>query len=211
DSNEAILKRSTTEATPDAIKNIQALPKIMQVRNFGRAGQTKYTTLKDQDTSQQSGWTDRISKNLVPRHRMAGLRGDDYKIASKMTGRDGRGGRRGGGFGGGGPGRDNANQTQLGDRHSSSDRHGGNGRDYKNRDRNRDRDRDMDWRGDDRDRGSSSRSSRDDRYSGRSSSSYHDRDRDRDRDRSRDRDRNRNRDRDRDRDDEESSSKRRRH
>ncbi|KAF9114767.1 Microfibrillar-associated protein 1 [Mortierella sp. AM989] len=197
DSNESILKRSTNEATPDAVKDVKALPKIMQVRNFGRAGQTKYTTLKDQDTSQQSGWTDRISKNLVPKHRMAGLRGDDVRIASKLTGRGG--GRRGGH---GGPGRDNANHTQLGDRHSSSDHRsggggGGGGRDYMDRDR----DRDMDWKRDDRDRGSSSWSSRDDR-SGRSSSSYHDRDRDRNRDRGRDRNRDR---------DDGSSSKRRRH
>ncbi|KAF8978562.1 Microfibrillar-associated protein 1 [Entomortierella lignicola] len=194
DSNETILKRSTNEATPDAVRDVKALPKIMQVRNFGRAGQTKYTTLKDQDTSQQSGWTDRISKNLVPKHRMAGLRGDDVKIASKMSG--GRGGGRGGFGGGRGGGRDNANHTQLGDRYSSSDR----GRDYK------DRDRDMDWKrdGDDRDR-----SSKDDRYSSRSS--YHDRDRDKDRDRYRDRDRERGRDRSRDRYDEGGSSKRRRH
>ncbi|KAF9354180.1 Microfibrillar-associated protein 1 [Mortierella sp. NVP85] len=163
DSEHAILKRSTAEPTPDAVKNIQALPKIMQVRNFGRAGQTKYTTLKDQDTSQHSGWTDRISRNLVQRHRMAGLRGDDYKIANKMSGRDRGRGERGGGGGsgsGGGYGRDNANHTQLGSRHSSSassDRHkdkygsgSSSSRDYRDRDRDRspgrssyhDRDRD---------------------------------------------------------------------
>ncbi|KAG0223740.1 splicing factor, Prp19-binding domain-containing protein [Mortierella sp. GBAus27b] len=128
DSDDPLFKRSTAGATPDAIKNIKALPKIMQVRNFGRAGQTKYTTLKDQDTSQRSGWTDRISKNLVQSHRMAGLRGDDYKIAAKVTHRDGgrdrdrdrereRGGRSGDSRGsGGGYGRENANRTELGKR-----------------------------------------------------------------------------------------------
>ncbi|KAI7820807.1 splicing factor, Prp19-binding domain-containing protein [Gamsiella multidivaricata] len=198
DTGEAILKRSTAEPTPDAVKDIKALPKVMQVRNFGRAGQTKYTTLKEQDTSQRSGWTDPISRNLAQRHRMGGFRGEDYKIASKMSGRDrGRGGRGGRGNG---SGRDNANHTQLGDRYPSSsssgrydkDRYDGGSRDYHDRDRPIDRDRVRDDR-DDRDR----RSSRDhgDRHSGRSSSSYRDRDRARGRDR----------------DDEGESSKRRRH
>ncbi|KAI1316111.1 Microfibrillar-associated protein 1 [Mortierella claussenii] len=167
DSDEAILKRSTAQATPDAIKDIKALPKIMQVRNFGRAGQTKYTTLKDQDTSQRSGWTDPMSRNLVQKHRRAGFRGDDYQIASKLTGRDERGDRRGDSGGR----RDNANHTQLSSRHSSGgDRHGGS-RDYRDRDRDRDRD-----------------------HYRSSSSSHQSRDRDRDsysnagRDRSRDRD-----------------------
>ncbi|KAG0264361.1 Microfibrillar-associated protein 1 [Mortierella polycephala] len=199
DTDEAILKRSTNEATPDAVKDIKALPKIMQVRNFGRAGQTKYTTLKEQDTSQPSGWTDPATRYLQQRHRMAGFRGDDYKIAAELQGRGrgrndrgGRGGRHGGG------GRDNVNTTQLGDRYpSSSDRY----------DRDRDRDRDShrrddddrrgsgrDYRDRDRDRGDRDRGS--DRYSGRSSSSYHSKD---------------SKDRDRDRDDERESSKRRRY
>ncbi|KAF9425630.1 Microfibrillar-associated protein 1 [Podila epigama] len=78
DTNEAILKRSTNEPTPDAIKNIEALPKIMRVRNFGRAGQTKYTTLKDQDTTQQSGWTDPAMRHLQAKakNRLAGFRKD---------------------------------------------------------------------------------------------------------------------------------------
>ncbi|KAF9570250.1 Microfibrillar-associated protein 1 [Mortierella alpina] len=202
DSNEAILKRSTNEATPDAVKDIKALPKIMQVRNFGRAGQTKYTTLKDQDTSQPSGWTDPAVKHLQQRHRMAGFRGDDFKIASKM-----QAGRRDFDRGSGGQ-RNNANNTALGDRHksSSADRYdrdrdsrrhddgGRSSREYRDRDRDRD----------DRDRGSARGSG--DRYSGRSSSSsYQDRDRDRERDRDRDRGR------DRDREDDHESSKRRRH
>ncbi|KAF9188841.1 Microfibrillar-associated protein 1 [Haplosporangium sp. Z 767] len=202
DTDEAILKRSTNEATPDAVKDIKALPKIMQVRNFGRAGQTKYTTLKEQDTSRPSGWTDPATRHLQQRHRMAGFRGDDYKIAAKLQGR-GRGGADRGGRGErhGGGGRDNANTIQLGDRYSSSS-------DRYDRDRDRDRDRDSrrrdddgrkgsgrDYRDRDHDRGDWDRGS--DRHSGRSSSSYHSKDR--------------NRDRDRDRDDERESSKRRRY
>ncbi|KAF9919974.1 Microfibrillar-associated protein 1 [Linnemannia zychae] len=89
DMDEAILKRSTHGATPDAIKDIRALPKIMQVRNFGRAGQTKYTTLKDQDTSRPSGWSDPASRHIQQRHRMGGFRGDDYMIASSLKSQKG--------------------------------------------------------------------------------------------------------------------------
>ncbi|KAG0203965.1 Microfibrillar-associated protein 1 [Mortierella sp. GBA30] len=178
DTDEAILKRPTNEATPDAIKDVKALPKIMQVRNFGRAGQTKYTTLKDQDTSQPSGWSDPATRHPQPRHRMAGFRGDDIRIASKMYG--GRDAERGSG-----ERRENANNTALGDRYKSSssgrydrDRdsrrrddnsYSGGSHDYRDRDRGRDRhDRHRDHAG-----GNGSR------YSGQSSSSYPDRDRDR--------------------------------
>ncbi|KAG0054300.1 Microfibrillar-associated protein 1 [Gryganskiella cystojenkinii] len=224
DTDEAILKRSTNEATPDAVKDVKALPKIMQVRNFGRAGQTKYTTLKDQDTSRPSGWSDPAMQHMQQRHRMAGFRGDDFKIAAKLGGgvggRGGFGGRggRGGGRGGGGFGRENANHTQLGDRDTPRDRDGD-----RDQGRERYRDRDSDRSGDrDRDRGS--------KNSDRGS--YHDRDADRSRRDSRDRgsssrsggrdyDRDRDRDRrssghskeyrDRDRTDDSESSKRRRY
>ncbi|KAF9081318.1 Microfibrillar-associated protein 1 [Mortierella sp. AD031] len=194
DSDEAILKRSTNEATPDAIKDIKALPKIMQVRNFGRAGQTKYTTLKDQDTSRPSGWTDPATRHLQQKHRMGGFRGDDYKIAAGMQSQHGgRGGGRGGagghryGSGSGESRRDNANHTELGggrresslssskegyDRDSRSRRD--DGHDNSRRREYHDRDRDGDSRdqhGRDRDRG---------RDRGSSSRDYRDRDRDRD-------------------------------
>ncbi|KAF9539673.1 Microfibrillar-associated protein 1 [Mortierella hygrophila] len=187
DSNEAILKRSTNEATPDAVKDIKALPKIMQVRNFGRAGQTKYTTLKDQDTSKPSGWSDPATRHLQQRHRMGGFRGDDYKIASSMQGQRGGRGRGGGGRGGGdrfssgdGQRRDNANHTELGGgRSQREDGESGRRREYYDRDRDdshgqsrspggdrdraraRDRERDRDRDRDRGDRGSSSRDYRD--------------------------------------------------
>ncbi|KAF9297455.1 Microfibrillar-associated protein 1 [Mortierella antarctica] len=151
DTDEAILRRSTNEATPDAIRDIKALPKVMQVRNFGRAGQTKYTTLKDQDTSVASGWTDPAMRHLQSRNRLAGFRGVDYKIAAKLTGEDrvGRGGfhTRGG--------RDNDSHRgdrsggELGERRSSS-----------HRGRDRDKDDHSSRRYDDRDRPVSSSSSR---------------------------------------------------
>lgn len=207
------MKRSTNEATPDAVKDIKSLPKIMQVRNFGRAGQTKYTTLKDQDTSRPSGWTDPAMRSMQQRQKMAGFRGDDFKIASKLGG--GIGGR--GGFGGRGRGgdrggfgssfdkRDNSNNTQLGERRSDQgrsrcqdgDRDSGRDRDSSDKDRRGYDDRDADRsRRDSRDRGSSS--------SGRGRRDY---DRDRDRD---DRHGSGREYRDRDRDDDAESNKRRR-
>ncbi|KAF9013639.1 Microfibrillar-associated protein 1 [Haplosporangium bisporale] len=176
DTDEAILRRSTNEATPDAIRDIKALPKVMQVRNFGRAGQTKYTTLKDQDTSQASGWTDPAMRHIQSRNRLAGFRGDDYKIAAKLTGEDrgGPGGLRNRG------GQDNASYRgnrgggEHSDRYSSS-RSGHYQEDSRRRDFNDNgRYRDLDDRSsrryDDRDRPASSSSSRHD----------HDRNRNRD-------------------------------
>ncbi|KAG0011488.1 Microfibrillar-associated protein 1 [Podila clonocystis] len=166
DSDEAILRRSTNEATPDAIKDIKALPKVMQVRNFGRAGQTKYTTLKDQDTSQASGWTDPAMRHLQSRNRLAGFRGDDHKIAAKLTGEDrvGRGGfrtrgaqdnvsYRGDRGGGEYSGRRSSPQ---GGRHEDDSRR----RDFDDSGRNRDKDDHSSRRYDDRGRPASSSSSR---------------------------------------------------
>ncbi|KAK5801695.1 splicing factor, Prp19-binding domain-containing protein [Linnemannia elongata] len=177
DSNEAILKRSTNEATPDAVKDIKALPKIMQVRNFGRAGQTKYTTLKDQDTSRPSGWSDPATRHLQQRHRMGGFRGEDYKIASSMQGQHGGRGRgRGDRFGSGDrQSRDNANHTGLGGgRSRHGDGESGRRREYYDHDRDDSHSLSHSRSGGrDRDRGGRGSSSRD----------YRDRDRERDRDR----------------------------
>ncbi|KAG0015387.1 Microfibrillar-associated protein 1 [Podila clonocystis] len=166
DSDEAILRRSTNEATPDAIRDIKALPKVMQVRNFGRAGQTKYTTLKDQDTSQASGWTDPAMRQLQSRNRLAGFRGVDYKIAAKLTGEDraGRGGfrtrgardnvsYRGDRSGGDHSGRRSSSQ---GGRYQDDSRR----RDFDDSGRNRDKDDHNSRRYDDRDRPAPSSSSR---------------------------------------------------
>ncbi|KAK8847484.1 hypothetical protein IAR55_005342 [Kwoniella newhampshirensis] len=49
-----LLARDYTGATESAV-DMTLLPKVMQVRDFGKASRTKYTHLADQDTS-QGGW-----------------------------------------------------------------------------------------------------------------------------------------------------------
>ncbi|KAG7397365.1 Microfibrillar-associated protein 1 [Phytophthora boehmeriae] len=46
-----VRNREATEATLEDKFNKEMLPAVMQVKNFGRAGRTKYTHLADQDTS----------------------------------------------------------------------------------------------------------------------------------------------------------------
>ena len=49
---DTVLKRDFAQATLEDHFNKTVLPKVMQVKDFGRAGRTKYTHLVDQDTTQ---------------------------------------------------------------------------------------------------------------------------------------------------------------
>lgn len=51
DKDEEVLKRSTADPTLEDHFDKTILPKVMQVKNFGLAGRTKYTHLLDQDTT----------------------------------------------------------------------------------------------------------------------------------------------------------------
>nr|CAG8569930.1 2966_t:CDS:2 [Entrophospora candida] len=69
-----IFKRDYTEATPDEAAHKELLPKVMQVKNFGRAGQTKWTHLADQDTSKKdSAWTQKSDINKRTATKLGGL------------------------------------------------------------------------------------------------------------------------------------------
>lgn len=50
--SEALETRDFLQPTLEDRFNKEALPSVMQVKDFGKAGRTKYTHLKDQDTSQ---------------------------------------------------------------------------------------------------------------------------------------------------------------
>ena len=53
--DEEILRRHDfTEATESTV-DVSVLPKVMQVKNFGKRGRTKYTHLLDQDTTASTG------------------------------------------------------------------------------------------------------------------------------------------------------------
>ena len=55
--------RDFTAPTGGDKQDISILPKIMQVKNFGRSGRTKYTHLVDNDTTDKSsGWGDKSSE-----------------------------------------------------------------------------------------------------------------------------------------------------
>ncbi|CAG8651645.1 22860_t:CDS:2 [Cetraspora pellucida] len=74
--DEKIFKRDYTEATPDEA--------VMQVKNFGRAGQTKWTHLADQDTSKKDAvWSQNTGINKSMLSKLGGLHGGFDKPTSK--------------------------------------------------------------------------------------------------------------------------------
>ncbi|XP_031839432.1 microfibril-associated protein 1 [Nomia melanderi] len=65
DKEDNIFKRDFSGATLEDHFDKTILPKVMQVKNFGRSGRTKYTHLVDQDTTQfDSPWISETAQNL---------------------------------------------------------------------------------------------------------------------------------------------------
>lgn len=65
DREDDVYKRDFSQATLEDHFDKTILPKVMQVKNFGRSGRTKYTHLVDQDTTQfDSPWVSETAQNL---------------------------------------------------------------------------------------------------------------------------------------------------
>lgn len=65
DEDQELFKRDFSAATLEDHFDKTILPKVMQVKNFGRSGRTKYTHLVDQDTTQRdSPWVSETAQNL---------------------------------------------------------------------------------------------------------------------------------------------------
>jgi len=65
DKDDEVLKRDFSAPTLEDHFEKTVLPKVMQVKNFGRSGRTKYTHLVDQDTTQfDAPWADNSALNI---------------------------------------------------------------------------------------------------------------------------------------------------
>lgn len=80
-----VRKRNYNEATLEDKFNKAALPKVMQVKKFGKIGNTKYTHLKDQDTtSRDSPWMDSNNDLLRKMEAKKGGIHTDIDVAGKV-------------------------------------------------------------------------------------------------------------------------------
>ena len=62
---EGVYKRDVSQATLEDRFDKTVLPKVMQVKNFGRSGRTKYTHLVDQDTTEfDSPWQQQTAQGV---------------------------------------------------------------------------------------------------------------------------------------------------
>ena len=73
---ENLLRRDYSGATLEDRFDKSVLPKVMQVKNFGRSGRTKYTHLVDQDTTEfDRSWVQETAANLkFQMHHAGGMK-----------------------------------------------------------------------------------------------------------------------------------------
>lgn len=90
DKDDTIFKRDFSGATLEDHFDKTILPKVMQVKNFGRSGRTKYTHLVDQDTTQfDSPWISETAQNLkFHNNQAAGMKQVFDKPSLKKRGND---------------------------------------------------------------------------------------------------------------------------
>ncbi|UZO01801.1 uncharacterized protein OCT59_020312 [Rhizophagus irregularis] len=83
--HDEILKHNYTLSTLDEVAHREILPKVMQVKNFGHVGQTKWTHLMDQDTLvKDAPWNAKTEINKRTLSKLSSLHGGfDKPIAKK--------------------------------------------------------------------------------------------------------------------------------
>ncbi|CAL8077708.1 unnamed protein product [Orchesella dallaii] len=87
DKEEDVFRRDFSQPTLEDHFDKTILPKVMQVKNFGRSGRTKYTHLVDQDTTNfESAWVGETAQNMKFHHtNAAGVRQNFDKPSFKRS------------------------------------------------------------------------------------------------------------------------------
>jgi len=89
DEEENVLKRDVSHATLEDKFDKTVLPKVMQVKNFGRSGRTKYTHLVDQDTTEyDAAWAQDSATNQKFYKGVAGGTKDIFEKPTRKKDRD---------------------------------------------------------------------------------------------------------------------------
>ena len=89
DEDQDVFKRDVSHATLEDKFDKTVLPKVMQVKNFGRSGRTKYTHLVDQDTTAfDAAWSQDSATNQKFYHGAAGGTKQVFEKPTRKKDRD---------------------------------------------------------------------------------------------------------------------------
>jgi len=89
DEEQDVFKRDVSHATLEDKFDKTVLPKVMQVKNFGRSGRTKYTHLVDQDTTKfDAAWSQDSATNQKFYHGAAGGTKQVFEKPTRKKDRD---------------------------------------------------------------------------------------------------------------------------